>query len=114
MKQTELFAVAGIWEEWNYQKTFSLITQHPNDVLLTVHDRMPGILLPNQEKAWLESKTGEEAIAMIHPYPQEKMEFYTVSKRLNSSFDNDPTLLLPATHDDRSEFIFSISTFINL
>ncbi len=100
LQQTELFAVAGIWEEWNNQKAFSLITQHPNEALLTVHDRMPAILLPNQEKAYLESKTGEEAISMIRPYSQGKMAFHTVSKRLNSSFDNDPTLLLPSSHDD--------------
>ena len=100
LKNNEAFAVAGIYEKWNETNAFSLITQEPNDSLTKVHDRMPAILLPEQEKLWLDkAKTGKESVSLIYPYPQEKMNFYTVSKRLNGTFNNDPKLLIPTPYD---------------
>ncbi|MBY0424748.1 MAG: SOS response-associated peptidase [Cytophagales bacterium] len=100
LKDQAPFAVAGIWDIHNGKKTYSLLTQSPNESLATVHDRMPGILLPEQYAPWLDkTKTGEEVISMVRPYPKELMQFHTVSMRLNSVFDNDPTLLLPVAFE---------------
>jgi putative SOS response-associated peptidase YedK len=44
------FGVAGIWENWNdpvsrqWIRTFAIITVPANDIVATIHDRMPVIL----------------------------------------------------------------------
>lgn len=100
LKSKEAFAVAGIWEVFKSGETeittFGLLTQTPNEALSTVHDRMPGILEKSQEKKWInKSKKAEVLVSDIKPYPENEIEFYTVSNKLNSSFDNNPDFILP-------------------
>ena len=95
----EIFSVAGIWERWkspegNEVYTFSVITKKPTAIMEGIHDRMPAILLPQQEKLWIdEDIPASEAIAMITDYPPENMRAYRVSTRVNSVKENDPTLI---------------------
>jgi putative SOS response-associated peptidase YedK len=67
-----LFAFAGLWETWKPRggeavETFTIITTDANDAVAEVHDRMPVILHPESEDAWL---TGEpvEACKLLTPY----------------------------------------------
>lgn len=53
----ELLWAAGIWEdssEWG--RCYSMITCSPNSLVATVHDRMPAVLLPDQQEAFLAGK----------------------------------------------------------
>ena len=97
----EIFCCAGLWEIWQSPKdevveSFTIITQPPNELLKDIHDRMPAILLPEQEQLWLDNSIPpEELLEMIEPYPQENMHAYPVSKRVGKVSENDRHLLDP-------------------
>ena len=98
-KDQEIFSVAGIWEKWKSPEgeelyTFSVITKEPNAIMKDIHDRMPAILLPEQEKIWLDPEIpAKAAVEMITEYPPENMKAYRVSKKVNSVRENDKTLI---------------------
>jgi putative SOS response-associated peptidase YedK len=85
----EIFTIAGLWEKWKDPQqgevfSFTLITQPPNEKLKDIHDRMPAILLPEQEKLWLDEEIpATELLDMIKPYPDDMIKAYTVSTRVN-------------------------------
>ena len=85
---TEIFSIAGLWEIWKSPEgemieSFTLITQPPNKLLESIHDRMPAVLLPEEEKLWLDPELSpQDALALIKPYPDEYMRAYKVSKRV--------------------------------
>jgi putative SOS response-associated peptidase YedK len=59
LKSEELFAMAGLWENWKSpdgKSIFSctVITTTPNNLVEDIHDRMPVILRPEDEKIWLD------------------------------------------------------------
>jgi putative SOS response-associated peptidase YedK len=89
------FAFAGIWEENKIDdekvKTFAIITTTPNSVLLPIHNRMPVILAPGDEKKWLK----EPDLELLNPYSPENMEAYRESKAINNARNESPILLKP-------------------
>ena len=105
----EVFCCAGLWEVWQSPKdevveSFTVITQEPNSMLKDIHDRMPAILLPEQEKLWLDdSIPPEELLAMISPYPQELMEAYPVANRVGKVSENDADLITRVAPMDNYE-----------
>jgi len=98
----EIFAIAGLWDKWISPEgkviySFTLITQKPNNKLNEIHDRMPAILLKDQEELWLsEDIAPQELLNMIAPYPEEHIKAYPVSKRVNNVRNNDADLILEA------------------
>ncbi|MEM1323994.1 MAG: SOS response-associated peptidase [Bacteroidota bacterium] len=106
LKDEGIFCTAGIWERWKAPDgelihSFSVLTQPPNTLMAPIHDRMPAILRPDQEALWLDQELPTEAVlSMIAPYPDEQLKAYTVSSRINSVRNNDPTLLQPYDHQE--------------
>lgn len=89
-KSEEPFAMAGLWDHWTDKdgkevRTFTIITTEANKLLAPIHERMPVILKPEDEDAWLdpESKT-EQLLKMLKPYPLGPLETYAISKIINS------------------------------
>ena len=75
------FAFAGLWRRWRgpykdetrEMDVVSMVTTTPNDVVRPVHpDRMPMILSLEDHAAWIEAPP-EEALALIRPFPAERM-----------------------------------------
>ncbi len=99
LKEEKLFSIAGIWSSWKNpagQKvySFTLLTQPANPLVAQLHDRMPAILLPEQEVAWLDMDLpAKEVVEMIHPYPADDMQLYPVSIRVNKVKENDASLV---------------------
>jgi putative SOS response-associated peptidase YedK len=97
----KLFAMAGLWETWKSPsgeavESFTILTQPANKKVGAIHDRMPAILLPEQEKLWIDpSLSSSEALQLIIPYPDETTEIYRVSERVNRVGENDPDLVRP-------------------
>ena len=54
----EEFCLAGLWESWMSEgeplESFMIITTSPNELVRSVHDRMPVILGPDGAEDWLE------------------------------------------------------------
>lgn len=91
MSDQHPFAFAGLWEHWKEQETgeeiesCTIITTEPNDLMKTVHNRMPVILEPKDYDLWLDSemKKPELLQPLLHPYPAEQMMAFMVSKAVN-------------------------------
>jgi putative SOS response-associated peptidase YedK len=93
---------AGLWDEWlspdgELIRSCTIITTEPNSLIAEIHDRMPVILDKTDWAKWLgeESVTNAELLAMLKPYPSEKMKMWPVDKRVNSVVNDDPDLIKP-------------------
>ncbi len=72
----------------------AILTTTPNELVATVHDRMPVILLPDLEGLWLDPEARDLARAFA-PYPSEAMAAYAVSPRVNSPRNDDAACIAP-------------------
>jgi putative SOS response-associated peptidase YedK len=77
----------------------TLITVPANPLLAQVHngkERMPAILHEVDHGAWLDD-TPQQARTLLRPYPEELMEAWQVSRRVNNpKLPNDASLIEPA------------------
>jgi len=95
LRNEETFAFAGIWDEWQGDGrsilSCAIITTTPNELLASVHDRMPVILAPSSHRGWLNNKaTAAELTALLSPFPGEQMKVHTVSDEVNhASIDHE-------------------------
>ena len=101
-KTHDIFAFAGIYSIWYDAEhhplyTFSILTTHPNAQMAKVHDRMPVILLPEQESAWLNPtyRDQEQLAGLLEPYKDNGLEIYAVSSEVNTPRNNRKELLEP-------------------
>jgi putative SOS response-associated peptidase YedK len=103
----EPFAMAGLWERWTPAtrqsglsdfggdsreetdddpvETFTILTVEANAFQSRYHHRMPVVLAPDEERAWLESPDPD----LLDPYDGD-MDAYPVSTRVNSPANDDP------------------------
>jgi putative SOS response-associated peptidase YedK len=102
-----LFSMAALWEEYDDENgeiihTFTLITQPASRWVESVHDRMPAILDLARHRQWLSAENEADALAAI-PEAQSTLPLnhYTVSPRINSTSNNDPTLVIPTPSADQ-------------
>lgn len=90
LKSGEPFAFAGIWSQVHEATgalctTFGIITTEANALVSKIHNRMPVILLEEDEGDWLNPQLGtDEAKALLIPYPAPDMDAYEVSSKVNS------------------------------
>jgi putative SOS response-associated peptidase YedK len=97
LKTREPFGFAGLWERWTSPDgkevlSCTIITTEVNELLKDVHHRMPVILPREAEAVWLDPKIQdvEKLLPLLKPYPSELMEFYPVSKVVNSPANDTP------------------------
>jgi putative SOS response-associated peptidase YedK len=94
-KDEDLFGLAGLYDVWSNPHsggaddgdgdgsggegdgheltTCTIITTQPNEVVAPIHNRMPVILLPEDEERWLDSEMTDpgEIVSLLRPYPSE-------------------------------------------
>lgn len=101
LKSREPFSFAGLWDHWKDPegreiRTFTIVTTQANRSLAQIHDRMPVILNPEDEEAWLDLKVeASRAVDLLRPYPEDELEAYTVSRLVNSPKNDSPECTLP-------------------
>ena len=104
LRSEEPFAFAGLWDEWvdratgEVKPTFTIITTEPNELMASIHNRMPVILQGRDaELAWLDDGVSPaDHQALLTSYPAELMRAYAVSTLVNSPAHNSPEVLQPA------------------
>ncbi|MCZ8548652.1 SOS response-associated peptidase [Mesorhizobium qingshengii] len=80
MESGELFAIAGIWEEYTDKatgelvRTFAIVSCEPNALIATIHDRMPVILPPSHHMRWLGPVS--DTRDLMKPFPSELMKMW--------------------------------------
>lgn len=102
MKDGKPFGFAGLWELWNapdgsqvYSAT--IITTEPNDLLESIHNRMPVILPSEQYSTWLQTSELDSKILqpLLGPYPSDQMTAYPISRRVNDPANESPEVIQP-------------------
>jgi putative SOS response-associated peptidase YedK len=99
--------IAGLWDEWKNKETgerlksCAMIITRPNEFIAEVHDRMPVLLQPEQFDHWL---SGEMGVDELKPAPNDYLQRWAVSKRVNSSkADKDDATLIESVGESRSK-----------
>jgi putative SOS response-associated peptidase YedK len=101
LREDGLFAMAGLWDSWIDQagkelRSFTIVTVPANAALEGLHDRMPAILRPEDEAAWLEPHASPEALARaLRPLEADRLVLAPVSSRVNAAANEGPELLRP-------------------
>ncbi|MBD2462653.1 SOS response-associated peptidase [Oscillatoria sp. FACHB-1407] len=102
MRSHQPFAFAGLWEHWQGADgseidSCTILTTEANDLLSSIHDRMPVILHPQDYDLWLDPdmQQTDRLEALLQPYDTDPMMSYPVSPRMNSPKYDDPTCVEP-------------------
>jgi putative SOS response-associated peptidase YedK len=80
--------IAGLWDEWRDRasgdalKSCTMIITEPNKFVAEVHDRMPALIAEEDFEPWL---SGAAGIGLLKPAPENLLQRWPVSKRVNSS-----------------------------
>ncbi len=104
LQNEEPFAFAGLWDSWKDPEgemlhTFTIITVPPNELMESIHNRMPAILLPEHESLWIDPKLGApDVMDLLNPYPADDMKAYTVSTLVNSPANDVPEVVAPVDY----------------
>jgi putative SOS response-associated peptidase YedK len=100
LKNHAPFGMAGLWESWKSPEGISIyscsvITTVPNELMTSIHDRMPVILKPEDEKDWLNPSINDPAYLQqyLKSFDSEQMEAFEVSTDVNSTKNNTPNLI---------------------
>ncbi|MGW8250396.1 MAG: SOS response-associated peptidase [Anaerolineales bacterium] len=96
------FAFAGLWEIWNSKDGSSIlscaiITTEPNELMKSIHNRMPVILPEDAYQGWLEpgEKNSDQLSALLAPYPADLMTASPVSTLVNNPRNDTPECVVP-------------------
>jgi putative SOS response-associated peptidase YedK len=102
MHDRKPFAMAGLWDHWESPdgsslNTCAIITTAPNELMQTIHERMPVILHPRDYSKWLDSapQTPESLAPLLKPFPADEMSAYPVSTLVNKAANDRPELVVP-------------------
>jgi putative SOS response-associated peptidase YedK len=98
LKNQRLFSFAGLWDRWHdsngkFIDSFTIITTSANEFMKPIHERMPVILHPKDEKTWLENKDTGMLSSLLTPYDSDAMEAYAVSTLINSPRNDNPQVI---------------------
>jgi putative SOS response-associated peptidase YedK len=89
----ELFAFAGLWEQWNDLQTCAIITTDANEKMAAVHERMPVIVSPAEYSSWLSGESYEKVA--LRPCPDAVIAIHRVSRAVNNARTDVPGLVEP-------------------
>jgi len=103
LKAGGLFGFAGLYERWTDpadgepRTTCTIITTQPNELMASIHNRMPVIMPPQYYADWLDYKhvTGADLLPLLAPYPADLMTAYPVSRAVNNAGYENESLIQP-------------------
>jgi len=103
LKSGAPFAFAGLWEHWQSAdgseiRSAAIITTEPNELMASIHNRMPVILPQDTYAQWLDpaAQSPNRLNSLLVPYPAGEMEAYPVSTLVNSPGNDRAECVLPA------------------
>ena len=96
------FVFAGLYERWWDPETnlrlfsFTIVTTRANELVGTLHDRMPVILPRETWGTWLDREAGPADVTeLMQPYPAERMDAWPITTLVNSYVNDDPRVRDP-------------------
>lgn len=94
-----LFAFAGLWDAWKdpaggWLQSFSIVTTTANELMSSVHTRMPVILRSRDYGRWLSREVTEQPpVDLLRPFESEEMEMTPANPLVGSVRNNGPEML---------------------
>jgi putative SOS response-associated peptidase YedK len=95
LKNQEPIALAGLWEHWQGKdgseiESCTIIVTSGNELMQSIHDRMPVILSPENWDSWLDTaNTNKQWLqTLLTQYPADEMTAWRVSTAVNSPRHN--------------------------
>ena len=93
-----IFVFAGLLSVWagfeGELPTCTIVTTTPNGLMAPIHNRMPVILAPPTQEAWLDPEN-RHATELLRPCASEGMEAYPVGTSVGNTKNNGPELIWP-------------------
>lgn len=113
LREDRPFGFAGLYENWKSKEgtilqTCTIITTQPNELMSSIHNRMPVIIAPEMRQIWLDSNVEDvdRLMPLLAPYDSGKMEAYEVSKKVNSPTYNEPDCIRLASNEEEQQLGF--------
>jgi putative SOS response-associated peptidase YedK len=100
MRDESPFAFAGIWDEWQGDEkaiaSCAIITTTANELVASIHDRMPVILPSESQDKWLDDESELGTLRnLLAPFPASEMTTHAVSYDVNHPKIDDEYLTRP-------------------
>ena len=102
LKSGQPFTFAGLWENWHSADgsqilSTTIITTQPNELIKSVHNRMPVILPKSAYEQWLTpgDVAPQELSPLLRPYDADQMEAFPVSSFVNNPKNDSPNCIQP-------------------
>ena len=88
------------FDDDGWVRTCAIVTTRANARLMPLHDRMPALLPEGAWSAWLDPRPAGHAARpalrrLLAPAPDDWVEAYAVSTRVNQADDHDADLIRP-------------------
>ena len=105
-----VFALAGIWDHWEGKQgevveSVASITTSANELMQSIHDRMPVVLEEEHVVEWIAPETKlEKALAMLKPCSSARMVVYPVSCLVNNARHDGPECAARVKELGRGQF----------
>jgi putative SOS response-associated peptidase YedK len=105
LKSGAPFTLAGMYDFWKSPEgqtigTCTIITTEANEMFSAIHNRMPVIIKKNDHKVWLDlAQDDQMLLPFLGPIDQNEIEFYEVSKLVNSPKNDSPDCIVPEKND---------------
>jgi len=103
MKSRQPFAFAGLWDLWHAPdgsevRSCTIITTQPNELLQSIHNRMPVILPSQAQPVWLDpsEQSPDRLSKFLISYPSDEMMAHPVSRLVNSPQNDVAECIMPA------------------
>jgi putative SOS response-associated peptidase YedK len=100
LKSGEPLAFAGLWDAWKeptgeqWLQSFSIITTEANEIMSSIHTRMPVILHKRDWAEWLDRDAERPAPAhLLRPYDSEEMRTDACNPAVGNVRNNGPEML---------------------
>jgi putative SOS response-associated peptidase YedK len=104
MADEQPFALAGLWERWRGSEdevveSCTVLTTEANEMVATIHNRMPVIVRPMDYARWLDpaEQAPEQLRDIFEPYPVEEMMCRPVSAHVNDPKHEDAQCIEPTS-----------------
>ena len=92
-----MFAFAGLWDAWKDKstgqtlETYTIVTTDPNQLMQSLHNRMPVILRPRDYSRWLApGEPTRPPVDLLRPFDAGEMKAWKVGARVGNVRNNDP------------------------
>lgn len=97
-KEDEVLAFAGVWQGWDKgetpMKSCAIVTTGANEMMGTIHHRMPVVLRKEDWALWL-GEAGHGAATLMRAAPEDALEFWRVDTAVNSNRAKGAELMAP-------------------